>query len=70
MKDRVKSDEIAELAIVDYVELLMCTDNEDITKALELLISKSSLAIKKYAGVIASKEVLQRTIDNLNKKGN
>lgn len=60
-----QADIYAEECIVLYAERCGVQSPEDIRKALELLISKSALAIEKYSGTPVAIDVLTRTTLNL-----
>lgn len=52
---------IAEAYVVAYASECGVQTPDDVRKALEMLISKSALAIKKHAGPLEAVQVLQRT---------
>jgi hypothetical protein len=69
MITREQADRLAEDLIAEYVAKADAVGPDNMRKALELLISKSSLAILKYCGKVDAEMVLTRTMINVAKIG-
>lgn len=53
--------EVAEKGVVDFAQICEVATPDDVSKALEILISKAALAVEKYAGKDVAIQVLNRT---------
>lgn len=62
---REQADKAAEKMIADYAAELNLSTPDDVSKALEYLISKAARGIEKHCGIATSCEVVFRTLHHL-----